>query len=532
MPLPTIGTAWPPEDQRPIFQRLNEWQAWWSGDPDALRKAYAGTSVRPPLAARGGVAGAVKRFFWGESGTSRQGSTKLHVPLAADICQASGDLLFAEPVKATVDNEQAQERLDLILADGAHSTFTTAAEIGAALGGTFLRVVWDETVTDHPFIDSVDADYAAPEFKWSRLQAVTFYFIVETRGQVVFRHAERHELDANGQGVVYHGLYEGTASELGRLAPLTDHRATEGIVVDADGKVDTGTPGLAAVYIPNVLPNRSWRKHPVGRNLGRSDLDQLEPLFDALDEVYASWMRDIRLGKARILAGRTALEDNGLGQGATFDLDREVYEGLNSTPGAAKDAGGLEIEQVQFAIRYEEHLETAKELTRLILRTAGYSAATFGDTGEGGGAVTASEVHSRDRRTTLTRGRKERHFRTGLERLLAKLLDIDRIVFNGPGAPGPVTVEFPDGAQDSSLETAQTVQALYTAQSASTQVRVQMMHPDWDQADVDEEVGRIMGEFSLSDPDTIGSDGFNLSGQFGQDDEEVGDDGEDLGSTE
>ena len=47
MPLPTIGTAWPPEDQRPIFQRLNEWQAWWSGDPDALRKAYAGGTHTP-----------------------------------------------------------------------------------------------------------------------------------------------------------------------------------------------------------------------------------------------------------------------------------------------------------------------------------------------------------------------------------------------------------------------------------------------------------------------------------------------------
>ena len=65
---PQSAVTWPPEDQRPIFQRLNEWQAWWSGDPDALRKAYAGTSVRPSLAARGGVAGAVKRFFWGEPG--------------------------------------------------------------------------------------------------------------------------------------------------------------------------------------------------------------------------------------------------------------------------------------------------------------------------------------------------------------------------------------------------------------------------------------------------------------------------------
>ena len=51
--------------------------------------------------------------------------------------------------------------------------------------------------------------------------------------------------------------------------------------------------------------------------LAARTFDQLEPLFDALDEVYASWMRDIRLGKARILAGRNSLQDNGLGQGAT-----------------------------------------------------------------------------------------------------------------------------------------------------------------------------------------------------------------------
>lgn len=520
MPLPTIGTTWPPEDQRPIFQRLEEWQAWWAGDLDGLRKVYAGGAQRPSFQAKGGVMGAVKRFWHGQPGSANQQSTKMHVPLAADICQASGDLLFAEPVKATVEDKTAQERLDLILADGAHSTFTTAAEIGAALGGTFLRVVWDQSVIDHPFIDTVDADYAAPEFKWSRLRAVTFYFIVGTTGQTVYRHAERHELDEAGNGVIYHGLYEGTLSELGRLAPLTDHPATEGIIVDAEGKVDTGTPGLAAVYIPNVLPNRVWRKHPIGRNLGRSDLDQLEPMMDALDETYGSWMRDIRLGKARILAGRTALEDNGLGQGATFDLDREVYEAVNVPPGSAKDVG-LDVEQIQFDIRYEAHLETAKELTRLILRTAGYSAATFGDTSEGG-AVTASEVHSRDRRTSLTRGRKERHFRTGLERLFVKLLDIDRLVFNGHTYSGPVDVDFPDGAQDSTLEAAQTVQALYAAQAASTQVRVQMMHPDWDQTDVDEEVSLIMREFSFSDPDTIGRDGYGLSDSFGQNDDEEG----------
>lgn len=513
MPLPITGGAWPPEDQQTIFRTLEEWQAWWSGDLDLLAKVYSGRSVRPSFQSRGGVMGAVRRFWHGQPQRGNQQSTKMHVPLAADICQASSDLLFADPIKVTVDNTAAQARLDEILADGFHSTIATAAEISAALGGTYLRVVWDPSLVDHPFIDSVDADYAVPEFRWSRLVAVTFYFQLETRGRTVYRHAERHELDAFGTGVIYHGLYQGTATELGSQISLDQHPATQGIAVDAEGRVDTGTPGLAAVYIPNVLPNRRWRKHPVGRNLGRSDLDQLEPLLDALDEVYASWMRDIRLGKARILAGRTALDDHGPGNSASFDLDREVFEAVNVPPGAVKDQG-LDVEQVQFAIRYQEHLETAKEWTRLILRTAGYSASTFGEASEAR-VATATEVNSRDQRSENTRDRKSRHFETSLQRLFAKLLDVDQAVFNGPGRQGlPVDVEFPDGAQDSLLEAAQTVQALYSAQAASTQVRVQMMHPDWDQAAIDEETELIMNEFSLSDPDTVGVDGFGLSVDF------------------
>lgn len=522
MPLPMTGGHWPPEDQRTIYSKMSEWQAWWAGDTDALRDIYTSSqSTRPSLKSEG-IVGAVKRMFWGRPNTDyRRQESRLHVPIAGDICQASADLLFAEPITVTTDaGDDAQERLDAILDEGFHSTIATSAEIGAALGGTFMRVVWDSTISDRPFIDIVDADYAAPEFKWGRLVAVTFHFVIGHEGQSVFRHVERHELDDQGIGVVYHGLYKGTLTEVGRLHPLADHRATENISVDQDGKVSTGSPGMAAIYVPNVTPSRGWRRHPVGRNLGRSDLDGVEGLLDSLDETYSSWMRDIRLGKARILAGKTALKDNGPGDGATFDLDREVFEALNTPPSAAKD-GGLEIEQVQFAIRYAEHQATAQELTRNILRSAGYSPQTFGEQGEI--STTATEVSARDRRTSLTRGRKERHFKRGIRQLLQKLVDVDASMFGG--TRGTVAVEFPEGQQETQLHLAQTAQALYTAQAASTQVRVQMMHPDWGQADVDEEVGRIMGEFSLSDPDTIGSGGFGLSGMFGRNDEEVGEDG-------
>lgn len=512
MPLPLNGGQWPPEDQRSIYHRMEEWQAWWSGDLDALRKVYGGgQKTRQSFTEKGGVVGMARRFWHGQPQQAGQRDTKGHVPLAADICQASADLLFSEPLTVDVADDKAQERLDEILADGFDSTISTAAEISAALGGTYLRIVWDETVAEHPFIDAVDADYATPEFKWSRLRAVTFYFIVETRNNVVWRHAERHEVDAFGIGVVYHGLYQGTVTELGSRVPLDKHPATEGITADADGMVSTLTPGLAAAYIPNILPNRRWRKHPVGRNLGRSDLDQLEWMLDALDEVYGSWMRDIRLGKARILAGRSALEDNGPGNGASFNLDREVFEGLNTAPGAVAKAGSLEIEQVQFDIRYQEHLETAKALTKLILRSAGYSASTFGEQ-ESTGATTATEVQSRDARSLNTRNRKARHFQTSLQRLFGKLLDIDQQVFGGPGRGDlPVTVGFPEGSQESPMDVAQTVQALRSAESASTEVRVRMIHPEWTQQAVDDEVKAIMAEFSLADPAEVGTGGFSLT---------------------
>lgn len=522
MPLPMSAAAWPPPEQATIFGKYREWQAWWAADLDELRTVYQGQAPAPSVR-RDGIVGAVKRFFWGQSATDlRKQQSKLHIPLAGDICQASADLLFGEPITATVEDDAAQERLDIILEDGFHSTAATGAEIGAALGGTFLRVVWDTDFTDHPFIDLVDADYAAPEFRWGRLHAVTFYFQVGATGATVYRHAERHEV-LHGIGVVYHGLYQGTATELGTLHPLANHPATAGIKVNGDGYVSSKTPGLSAFYIPNIRPSRRWRKHPIGRHLGRSDLDGIEPLLDALDETYSSWMRDIRLGKARILAGATALDDNGPGNGASFDVDREVYEGLNVPPGAAKD-NGLAIEQVQFAIRYQEHQETATELTRNIVRSAGYSAQTFGEGGDRA-AATATEVDSRDRRSALTRARKARNWKHGLQTVLTKALAVDAAINRGISGDHDVTVEFPQGAQQTQLQLAQTVQALHSAQSASTRVRVQMMHPDWDEGAIDEEVADVMAEYSLgpsADPDTIGVDGWGLSDTFGADDEAEG----------
>ncbi len=502
MPLPDNGTPWPPRDLAQIHAKMTEFSTWWAGDSAALEATYSRdlTAIRPSQLA-GGVVGAVARFWWGRpTVVGQQASRKMHIPIAADLCQASADLLFAEAPAIAVADKATQARIIDLFDDQALSTLASAAETGAALGDWYLAAAWDKKASpDRPFLVAVDADAVWPEFTFGRLTAATVWHIVKTEGQQVWRHLERHELDAVGNGIILHGLYLGTPSDLGMAVPLADHPSTAALEVDAFGAViGPRTPGLGIVHIPNQSPQRTWRGHAIGRHLGRSDLDQLPPLMDALDEAYSSWMRDVRLGKARLLVPESALTDLGPGQGAGYDTDREIFTTLNAPPTSAANAQ-LMAQAEQFAIRYAEHAATCHELLAAIMRTAGYSPATFGQTDDGV-AVTATEIRARQQRSYSTRDRKIRNATPALAAIVEKLLHIDREVFGTSVTPVRPDVDFPDGVTESLLTLAQTAQALRAAEAASTRVIVAMVHPDWDADQVDDEVEAIEKERAASMP--------------------------------
>lgn len=502
MPLPPNGTEWPPKRLRPIHTAMELWDAWWVGDPEGLEAAY-GTErprVRPAQLA-GGVTGTLARFFWGKPRLGTAVRTRVHVPIATDICQASADLIWSQAPEVRVDDEPTQARLDDLIDDNALRSFAKGCEAGAAHGGHFLRVTWDESVQpDGPFITVVYADNADPEFRWGRLVAVTFWTVVHEEGGDVWRHLERHELE-NGVGVIRHGLFHGDRTNLGQRVPLTENPATAGLAdaLEADGEtITTGSDGLAVVYVPNQDSQRRWRKDPAGKDLGRSDLDAIEGLMDSLDEAMSSWMRDVRLGKARLLLSQNALSGNGLGEGASFDVDQELFTELNSPPSSAANASTI-VQAEQFAIRHEEHKATTDELVEAILRTAGYSPSTFGRGGDGT-MRTAREVSMDQQRSLLTRDRKLRILRPVLAELLEKLLAVDAALFGSAVKVQRPAVDFPDGVQESMLELAQTAQALRVAEAASTETLVRMTHPEWDDKEVLAEAGRIMGERDLARP--------------------------------
>lgn len=519
MPLPEKNLPWPPKPLLQIAPVMQQWSAWYDGTPEALRAAYSrgllSLGVDPRLAAareaqHRGIRGMLQRFWWGRPvhDLTQLQRDMIHVPIAADMAQASADLLFADQPTIKAESNTTQLRLDALADDGMYSTLAEAAEIGAALGGVYLRVAWDKNLrSDAPFLTALDADMAWPEFQWGHLRAVTFWQVLKAEGQTVYRHLERHELDNNGVGVIIHGLYQGTPDNLGQPIPLAELPETKVFVdaLNADGVISTESPGLAVVYIPNQRPQRRWRTDPLGRSLGRSDFDGVEPEMDALDEVYSSWMRDIRLGKARLVVAKSMLEGLGAGNGALFDAEQEIYSPVNVLAQTG-GAGGLPMEQVQFTIRVQEHMQTARELVGVILRTAGYSTQTFGE-GDTGNIRTATEIESRERRSLLTRDRKIRRWRPGIADALEKLLAIDKALFNGKADVERPDIKFSNGVQETQLTLAQTALALAQAESASLEVRVGMLHPDWDDDDIQVEVALIKAERSTVVPAPDGNPG-------------------------
>lgn len=508
MPLPDGGkTAWPPKNLDPVYGKIATWSAWYSGEPEQLAAVYGGTQTQDTTgffaSERGGWRGrvrkAIERWFWGTQLPRGEQRTKLHIPLAGDIASTSADLLFSEPPTFTVEDTGTQDRLNELVDDGVHASLLEAAEIAAGLGGVYLRVVWDRALADRPWLSPVHPDAAVPEWTWGKLSAVTFWRVLLEEGDKVIRHLERHE-----PGAILHAVYEGTCDELGTPRPLTEYTETTGLadVIDADGNtVVTGIDRLTAVYIPNMRPNRCWRNLPAAASLGRADYAGTELLMDALDETWSSWMRDLRLAKGRILVPDVYLQSNGPGKGATFDLDREVYETLNMLPQPGQTAP---ITLNQFAIRVDEHDRTAQALTTNVVRGSGYAEQTFGLKGDV--AATATEVVARERKSMITRDKKTRYWRPELQDITEVLLMIDNVVFGSKATPVRPEIEFGDSVSEDPKAVAETLSLLEQARAISIQYKVRMQHPDWPDPDVAAEVDRIKEETGggpLEDPGTF-----------------------------
>jgi len=447
---------------------------------------------------RGGLLGSIEYSFWGQPVPPGEKRTRLHVPVASDIAQTSASLLFAKApeLKTTLDSAQGkanQAWLDELIEDAFHTRLLEGAEMCSALGGVFLRIVWDTSVSDKPWIQAVPADMAVPQFSYDKLKAATFWRVLSDNGSDVVRHLELH---VPQQNQIIHGVYQGDQSDLGEIVPNTDWPAEARQLGDLDQATlvlpDLPFDASSVVYVPNLRPNKVWRDlGPQAWPLGRSDYCGIEPLMDALDETYSAWMRDVRLAKMRLIVPPEFLDNIGRGKGAVADTEREVFTPLNYLHDNADGKSGITANQ--FAIRWKEYSETCQDLVNRIVQEAGYSPQSFGD--YQGNAPTATEIEARERTSLLTRQKKIRYWRPALADIIYSLMCVAKAYFGAAAIePERPEIVWTQVALPDEQALAQTVATLAGAEAASKATLVAMAHPEWTKEEVDAEVEQIRAE--------------------------------------
>lgn len=482
---------WPPTGL--IEMKMAEHSAWYSGDPDLIANfytLYATANVQNlPFIVQ-------DDSFWGRQ-LKNQGEIKVHVPIAGDIAETSANFLFGESPtvkiveaheeKAAQSFKDSQKDLDaMLLESGFFRKILEAAETSAGIGGVYFKLAWDEEISPYPIPVIVQGDKAVPEFRFGILIAVTFWSNIEIseNGNVVYRLLERYE-----RGKIISTLWKGTPDRLGFLHDIKSHPATE-TIEPVISTVDV----LLAMYIPNKLPNRLDRTS----YSGRSDYAGIEGLMDSLDEVYSAWVKDISIGQGRIHVPESYLSVNKAGR-AKFKLDQSVYVELDIDP--TTDNKG--ITATQFAIRANEFEKSSLNLLDRIISSAGYSPQSFGISIEGR-AESGTALNIRERKSFATKSKKENYWQDGLRRLVYTMI----LVFNaelGGKMESDITINitFTEGIVNLS-ELATSVKMISDAQAASTETKVRLIHPDWEEEQIIKEVQKINDENGFApvgDPD-------------------------------
>lgn len=473
---------WPPMGA--IEWKMSEHSAWYSGNSDIIANYYTEYARQNFLNLP--YKGAEHDTFWGRQ-LNNQGQVYVHVPIAGDIAETSADFLFGESPTVKIAEahlkdaassfKDTQDQTDaMLLQSGFFKKILEGAEACAAIGGVYIKIAWDEELSIYPIPVIVQGDRGIPEFRFGILVAVTFWTCVEIdkTGTVVWRLLERYSKDG-----IESMLYKGTADKLGYLSSLTMLDCTK----DIQDHVDTQGEFLA-VYIPNKLPNRLDRTS----YMGRSDYSGIEGLMDSLDETYSSWIKDIAISQGKIHIPESFLQNkSGNGGGLRYNLDKMVYVSLDIDP----TIEGKGLTATQFAIRANEFEKTALNLMERIISSAGYSPQSFGLNIQGR-AESGLALGIRERKSFATKGKKENYWASGIKEIIRLMLVVYNNELGGKiEVDATINIAFSDGITNNLGEVATSVKMISDAQAASTETKVRILHPEWDEEQIAEEVQKI-----------------------------------------
>lgn len=405
-------------------------------------------------------------------------------PLAKRIAHGFADFLFADPVSLEVEDENAQEQVDLFRTENdLDHKLHRMERVIVSEGEAWWKLHTDPSIAQTPIFTWNSRRDVVPLFYGDRVLAVAF--VTEKRreqepddaptpGEQVWRHLELHT-----DGRVANVLYRGGAETLGVRVDLGS--ITETAMLAEEWR--HGVPMLAGRLVNDLDDDDS---------LGESEYTAVQPLLFALNEAATIAVENARLtGQDRVfVAGRLRQADG------SFDASLQVFEA--ETDGATLgDAGGSPP-----VVAVEKHYDAEplwmhiRELVKTTLSRVGMVVQIV-DSSEDGKAESGTAIRLRFLPTSLAAKGKRKEHEKHLPQIVARALMVVAKPTSEGGfgreglATDPPAVEFGDPIpRDESAETKDRALAV-TSQIMSRRQAIMDAHPDWTSAQVDDELAAI-----------------------------------------
>lgn len=443
------GGAWPPRSEVVRWTKVGEFRARYRNDAHDLFRYRTALHVPDDAEA-----------------TAKRMRDFCPLPITRELARFSAQLLLSdEPDITGPDGLKAWAETNRL-----HEFLQAAGELVAATGEIGVRIVKDDRVSRSVAVITAEpADRVIWAERHGRLTDGGAVVVeVEAENNVRYRLLEHH-----GPGYVRRALFKGGIDRLGTRVGLQSRPEFR----DLRPYEETGLSRPTLVRWKNVAD-------------GTADIAGLESILDAADEAETVFRVKSRASRPLTFAHRRLADKQG-----DADLDGVILLGDDQV--SPVEAPEELARVVQGRMESEDHERYVKHLRELALTGAGYSLSSWG-LDHGGVAESGRALRLRQSRTLQTLAGKKRM----AERAIAEIAEISLDLMR-PGSRGDARVEvklgtgMPEDRQDLAEELAM----LRSADAISTRQAVRELHPDWTDAQVDEEARRIeppapgVGEF-------------------------------------
>lgn len=487
-----------------IKDKLRGWLDEGKKDEWSLKPAYL---PMIPLDQRAYAEDVFLNLKWFENYVPGIHSQYLATGTGNDIVTTSSEYIAGKPPDIDVlsgPDQESDDELSALLTNALEtedyeSKLVKAVELASAGGGAALKIdIVNEQLRirvkgqDEFFIER-DAFGEVMAFNFFGLvhrEYNNFYFLVEKRKKLT------NEDGLSGGFVSYHliKIAAEKAKEIGvDGAPKEVLSYIERSRIELNNPQAIGSKDLGCVYLPNTPTNTKYPK----LELGESDLEQAHDFLLAADLAFTIYVRELEKTKTRMMLDeRMTKKARGIDGRAEmmFDVDEDFFLQLNM-PGVADDKSFVEF--IQGAFRDGSYRETMEYFIQKAVSKAGYNPATFN---LGNRDVKAAEIWNLQDATVRKIEVKKRLMQRRLESFLREYLYL-LLKLQGKKLADDAVIshEFGDPTTMNISNLASTLSALKTSESISVKERVKMLHPDWTEQQIDEEVTLIYIESDIGE---------------------------------